>query len=140
VGLNVDHDVRIATSLDAGVVAGALLLVALLSIGVYWLRTRPALGFAVVWFFVALSVESSLIPIHDAMMEHRMYLAMPGQQWDTRVVRRDCDGESTRRSLPQSGNRKATCNGKQEVHESGVGAHGDGRDPGHGLPRRGPGP
>jgi tetratricopeptide (TPR) repeat protein len=35
-------------------------------------------GFGILWFFVALSVESSLFPIRDVMNEHRMYLAMPG--------------------------------------------------------------
>lgn len=78
VGLNVDHDVRVAAGLDAGVVAGALLLSALLVIGVWALRRAPVAGFGILWSFVALSVESSVIPIHDVMMEHRMYLAMPG--------------------------------------------------------------
>ncbi len=78
VGLNVDHDVRVATGLDAGVVAGALLLSSLLALGVWALRRAPVAGFGILWSFVALSVESSVIPIHDVMMEHRMYLAMPG--------------------------------------------------------------
>ncbi len=78
VGLNVDHDIGIATSIDAAAAAGALFLIGLLAVGVYLLRSHPALGFAVLWFFVTLSIESSVIPIHDVMMEHRMYLAMPG--------------------------------------------------------------
>ncbi len=78
VGLNVDHDVPIATGLDAGVVAGASLLVALVAIGIWALRAAPVLGFGILWVFITLSVESSFVPIHDVMMEHRMYLAMPG--------------------------------------------------------------
>ena len=35
-------------------------------------------GYGLLWIFVALSVESSVLPISDVMMEHRMYLAMPG--------------------------------------------------------------
>src|SRR5262249_40730690 len=34
--------------------------------------------FGIVWMFLALSVESSFLPIQDLMVEHRMYLAMPG--------------------------------------------------------------
>jgi protein O-mannosyl-transferase len=78
VGLNVDHDVRVATGLDAAVFAGAVLLLALLALGLWALRRAPLIGFGILWLFIALSVESSLIPIHDVMMEHRMYLAMPG--------------------------------------------------------------
>lgn len=78
VGLNVDHDVRVAAGLDAGVIAGALLLSSLLALGVWALRRVPVAGVGILWSFVALSVESSVIPIHDVMMEHRMYLAMPG--------------------------------------------------------------
>lgn len=78
VGLNVDHDVRVASSLDGGVAAGAALLLVLLAAGCWACRQRPAIGLGMLWFFIALSVESSFLPIHDAMMEHRMYLAMPG--------------------------------------------------------------
>jgi tetratricopeptide (TPR) repeat protein len=35
-------------------------------------------GFGIMWFFLTLSVESSVIPITDVMYEHRMYLAMFG--------------------------------------------------------------
>jgi tetratricopeptide (TPR) repeat protein len=44
----------------------------------YFLRRQPVIGFAIVWLFLALSVESSFLPIQDVMVEHRMYLAMPG--------------------------------------------------------------
>jgi hypothetical protein len=78
VGLNVDHDVRIATGLDAGVALGLLLLAGLVGGGLWCLRHVPLVGLGILWFFIALSVESSLIPIHDVMMEHRVYLGMPG--------------------------------------------------------------
>lgn len=32
----------------------------------------------VFWFFITLSIESSIIPINDLLFEHRLYLAMPG--------------------------------------------------------------
>jgi tetratricopeptide (TPR) repeat protein len=35
-------------------------------------------GFGILWFFVALSVESSVIPIVDVIFEHRVYLPSAG--------------------------------------------------------------
>ncbi len=78
VGQNVDHDIRLATGFDPGVAAGALLLLGLVAVGLWALRSYPVLGFGILWVLVTLSVESSFIPIFDVMMEHRMYLAMPG--------------------------------------------------------------
>ena len=77
-GLNVDHDVALATAPTAPVLAGLLLLIALFAAGVVAARRVPLVGFAILWIFVALSVESSVLPISDVMMEHRVYLAMPG--------------------------------------------------------------
>ena len=36
------------------------------------------IGFGILWFFIALSVESSVIPIADVIFEHRMYLPSVG--------------------------------------------------------------
>lgn len=36
------------------------------------------IGFGILWFFIALSVESSLIPIADVIFEHRVYLPSVG--------------------------------------------------------------
>lgn len=36
------------------------------------------LGFGILWFFVTLSVESSIIPVADVIFEHRMYLPSIG--------------------------------------------------------------
>ena len=92
VGQVLDHDVAIRTTwLAPDVAASTLLLLALAALGA-WLawRSRPggarppldpavrfvALGIA--WFFVTLSVESSVIPIADVMNEHRVYLPSAG--------------------------------------------------------------
>ncbi|GAM08934.1 transmembrane and TPR repeat-containing protein F38B6.6 [Geobacter sp. OR-1] len=40
-------------------------------------RRRPLLSFGILWFYISLSVESSIIPL-DAMVEHRLYLPMFG--------------------------------------------------------------
>lgn len=55
---------------EAGIVAGMLLVTAIL---VFW---RPAIGFVCAWFFITLSPTSSVLPIVDAVFEHRMYLSL----------------------------------------------------------------
>jgi hypothetical protein len=77
-GLNVDHDVPIAHGLSAPVVAGAMFLATLMALGFSQVRRRPLVAFAFLWFFITLGVESSVIPIDDVMVEHRMYLPMAG--------------------------------------------------------------
>ena len=77
-GLNVDHDAPIVHAVSVPVLAGFALLAALAGFGVSQLRRRPLVAFGILWFFITLSVESSVIPIDDAMMEHRMYLPMAG--------------------------------------------------------------
>ena len=55
-----------------------LVLVSLISLGVVLRRRQPVISFAIFWFFIAISVESSIIPITDALVEHRLYLPMLG--------------------------------------------------------------
>jgi len=42
--------------------------------------SRPfrLIGFGILWFFITLSVESSVIPIADVIFEHRLYLPLVG--------------------------------------------------------------
>jgi hypothetical protein len=77
-GLNVDHDVPVVRGITPAVVAGFALLAGLAAFGFSALRRWPLAGFGILWFFVTMSVESSFLPIIDVMMEHRLYLAMPG--------------------------------------------------------------
>ncbi len=92
VGQSIDHDVVIRRSWLAPDVALSTLGLAALAALAGWLAwrsrprgTRPALDPAVLlaslgilWFFVALAVESSVIPIADVMNEHRVYLPSAG--------------------------------------------------------------
>jgi hypothetical protein len=78
VGLNVDHDVPLAAGVTPPVLAGLALLMTLFALGLVAARRAPLVGFGILWIFIALSVESSVLPISDVMMEHRVYLAMPG--------------------------------------------------------------
>lgn len=45
----------------------------------FQIRTRrPLIAFGIFWFYLTLSVESSIIPIRDVIFEHRLYLPMAG--------------------------------------------------------------
>ncbi len=79
INLNVDHQVVVAKSLWEMRIIGSL--IGLITIGVFtaWLSRRNVLAaFGIVWFFVAISIESTFIPLEDVMFEHRLYLPMVG--------------------------------------------------------------
>jgi Flp pilus assembly protein TadD len=92
VGQNLDWDYPIYRSfLAPRVAASGLLLLALAAAAVVlwggpvarWTRRTldPAtrlVAFGIAWFFLALSVESSVIPIIDVIFEHRVYLPSVG--------------------------------------------------------------
>jgi tetratricopeptide (TPR) repeat protein len=86
VNQNVDYDYPLYDSLfHVHVLASCMVLAGLLAFGVYALRRsgkRDAslrlVGFGVFWFFITLSVESSIIPIRDVIFEHRLYLPAAG--------------------------------------------------------------
>ncbi len=42
--------------------------------GAWNIKKRPIIAFSIFFFFITLSVESSIIPISDALFEHRLYL------------------------------------------------------------------
>jgi len=97
---NLDYDYPLFTSLAHPQILGSLLLLALLAAMAVYLHSRsgiiptaaarkqqpaaaldPALrlvSFGIFWFFLTLSVESSLIPIMDVIFEHRLYLPLAG--------------------------------------------------------------
>ncbi len=84
VGQSIEHDPPVARGFGSPTVLGASVLLAALAVaGVALLgRRRPAglrvAGFGILLFFLALSVESSVIPIVDVMFEHRLYLPIAG--------------------------------------------------------------
>ncbi|KAB2965501.1 MAG: hypothetical protein F9K18_06500, partial [Thermoanaerobaculia bacterium] len=86
-GQNLDWDVPVYRGFaHAPVLLSFLLLATLAALaGVLISRSRrgadPAwgwAGFGVLWFFLALAVESSLVPIQDLLVEHRLYLPSAG--------------------------------------------------------------
>jgi len=94
VNLNLDYDVPLQKSLFTLPVLSSLMLhLALLaSSAALFIRSGRLLSeqrglpgiclrlisFGIVWFYLALSVESSIIPILDVMFEHRLYLPSGG--------------------------------------------------------------
>lgn len=76
---NLDYDFTISTSIfgldeifSALVVSSLVILI----FSVY--RKSPLISFGIAWFFITLIVESSIIPIRDVIVEHRLYLPMFG--------------------------------------------------------------
>ena len=53
-------------------------LVGILSASIWYRKKHPVVFIGVLWFFITLSVESSIFPIKDALFEHRLYLPMFG--------------------------------------------------------------
>ncbi len=84
---NLDYDFRLSYSLaDPDVLVALAILLAVAGGAAFLLvrarsRNRAAgvlVFFGVAWFFLTLSVESSVIPIRDVIFEHRMYLPSAG--------------------------------------------------------------
>jgi Flp pilus assembly protein TadD len=87
VAQNLDYDYPLHGSLLSPQVLSSLLGIVLLLAGAIWLyrasrrqglRVLRLAGFGVLWFFLTLSVESSVIPIRDVIFEHRLYLPTAG--------------------------------------------------------------
>lgn len=55
-----------------------LFLLALLAAAVVLRKRFTLFSFGVFWYFITLSVESSVFPIRDALFEHRLYLPLFG--------------------------------------------------------------
>lgn len=85
---NVNHDITVYHSLFAPPVFFSLVaLVMLFSLGVFLYRVAerkkkyPELrlaSFGIIWFFVTLSVESTIIPLGELAAEYRLYLPSVG--------------------------------------------------------------
>ncbi len=63
---------------DARLLLPALALLALLGAGLKQIRRQPLVAFGVLWFFLTMIVESSVIPLADFRFEHRMLLPSAG--------------------------------------------------------------
>ena len=73
VGQNLDYFYQFKDGFWDGYTSLAfLLLMVIVGLGIWCRKKRPVIAFAIFWFFITLSVESSIIPIRDALFEHRL--------------------------------------------------------------------
>ncbi len=84
-GQNIDPDYPLYTSLLQGRVILSLAVICTILISAFILYRRRSndsryrlIFFGTLWFFLAISVSSSIIPLPDLMAEHRSYLASLG--------------------------------------------------------------
>ncbi|MDO9287628.1 MAG: tetratricopeptide repeat protein, partial [Thermodesulfovibrionales bacterium] len=83
---NVDYDYPLYHSFfNPAVFLSFLFLLLIFAFGIYLLYAKRYtlyasrfLAFGIFWFFITLSVESSIIPIRDVIFEHRVYLPSVG--------------------------------------------------------------
>jgi len=85
---NLDYDYPIYHSLlEPTVLLSFLFLLSLFGLSLYLLYHSPLtarnsqarlIAFGIGWFFLTLSIESSIIPIRDVIYEHRLYLPSVG--------------------------------------------------------------
>jgi len=79
IGQNLDYLYPFKTGFFDGYTPLAFaFLIGIIAIGIWNIRKRPVICFGVFWFFITLSVESSVIPIRDALFEQRLYLPVFG--------------------------------------------------------------
>lgn len=88
-GQSIDHDYSLARHFFSFQVLLPLFLIMMLlgTAVVLWLRSGShsennpwlrLIAFGIIWFFVTISVESSIIPLDDLFVEHRIYLPSIG--------------------------------------------------------------
>jgi tetratricopeptide (TPR) repeat protein len=78
-GQNLDYDYPLSPSVSLPVAACFGLLLGVMGMGVWLYRCGNRIAaFGIAWFFITLSIESSIIPIRDVIFEHRLYLPMTG--------------------------------------------------------------
>jgi tetratricopeptide (TPR) repeat protein len=79
VNQNLDYDYPVAhTFFNAQTLASFLALLGFFAAGIWAFAKNRIISFAIFWFLLTLSIESSFIPIRDVIFEHRLYLPMAG--------------------------------------------------------------
>lgn len=73
--LNFDYHFPLSYSLlEPDVLMGLFFILIILYLAIRFGRLKPLYAFCSLWFFIALLVEASVIPIPHVIFEHRMYL------------------------------------------------------------------
>ena len=78
-GQNIEHDFFVSDGLFHTTTLAAFLgLLSLLALAALTIKRHRLLGFGIIWFFVTVSITSSVIPNTIFVAEHRVYLPMIG--------------------------------------------------------------
>jgi hypothetical protein len=80
-GQSLDPDARWIQGPEAAAMLGLAGIVALCVLAIVLRHRLPLAALGVVWCLIGLLPESSIIPIRDPMVEHRMYLPLVGLVW-----------------------------------------------------------
>lgn len=79
VNQNLDYDYPISRTLfEFPTFLSFLFLASVVAFGGWMFKKSRLISFGIFWFFITLSVESSIIPIRDVIFEHRVYLPSVG--------------------------------------------------------------
>jgi len=77
-GYNIDPALPTLSAWDSMLVFEAMLLLVLLILGIANIRSRPWIGFGILWFFLQLAPTNSLVPRVDVANDRQLYLACWG--------------------------------------------------------------
>lgn len=76
---NLDYDYHASRTFFSGdVITAFSFLLMIFALGLLSFKKYRLVSFGIIWFFLTLSVESSIIPIRDVIVEHRVYLPSVG--------------------------------------------------------------
>jgi protein O-mannosyl-transferase len=76
--LNVDHDIKLVTGIQYNLIITVIVILGFLIAAFFRRMKYPLFSFGILFFFITLSFESSLLPIEDLAAEHRLYLPSIG--------------------------------------------------------------
>jgi tetratricopeptide (TPR) repeat protein len=77
-GYNIDPGLAVFQGFTSVFFVQAALILGLLALGLSSLRTRPWLGFGILWFFLQLAPTNSIVPRLDVANDRQLYLACWG--------------------------------------------------------------
>ena len=82
IGLQIDPDVSLCSSFISLCFLISFFTILIMVAGAWLLRKKaPMISFGIIFYFIALLPQSSIIPTPDLMFEHRVYLGVAGLIW-----------------------------------------------------------
>ncbi|MFC1606603.1 tetratricopeptide repeat protein [Candidatus Latescibacterota bacterium] len=78
-GQHLEYDYAVSHQvIDPAAIMSLLVLLAILAGAVRLYKNNRLVSFGIFWFFITLTIESTIIPLEDVIFEHRLYLPMVG--------------------------------------------------------------